>query len=138
VIGVNTAMFMPAQGICFAIAIDTAKTVALKLLQEGVVRRAYLGLGAQTVPLNTRLRRHLALEQLTGAFVVMVDAQSPAARAGLRDGDIIIRFGETTIRGVDDLHRVLIESAASRSLEIVVIRGATTQHFAITPILDSK
>jgi len=137
VIGVNTAMFMPAQGICFAIAIDTAKTVALKLLREGVVRRAYLGLGAQTVPLNTRLRRHLGLEQRTAAFVVMVDAQSPAARAGIRDGDIIIKLGESNVAGVDDLHRLLIEDAARRSLDIVVIRGPATQRFTITPMLDS-
>jgi S1-C subfamily serine protease len=137
VIGVNTAMFMPAQGICFAIGIDTAKTVALKLLQEGVVRRAYLGLGAQTVPLNTRLRRHLGLEQRTAAFVVTVDPQSPAARAGLRDGDIIIKLGEADVAGVDDLHRLLIEDAARRSLDVVVIRGTATEHFTITPILDS-
>jgi S1-C subfamily serine protease len=136
VIGVNTAMFMPAQGICFAIAIDTAKAVALQLLKQGVVRRAYLGLGAQTMPLNTRLRRHLGLEQRTAAFVVTVDPQSPAARAGLRDGDIIIRLGEATVAGVDDLHRLLIEDAAQRCLDIEVIRGTVTKRFAITPILD--
>lgn len=133
VIGVNTAMFIPAQGICFAIAVDTAKTVALKLLKDGVVRRAYLGLGAQTVPLNTRLRRHLGIEQRTAAFVVMVDSQSPAARAGIRDGDIIIKLGEADVAGVDDLHRLLIEDAAQRNLDVVVIRGTAAERFAITP-----
>ncbi len=138
VIGVNTAMFLPAQGICFAIAIDTAKAVALKLLKDGVVRRAYLGLGAQTVPLSTRLRRHLGLEQGSAAFVVVVDPQSPAARAGIREGDMIIKLGETSVAGVDDLHRLLIEDAAQRTLEILAIRGTATERIAVRPILDSK
>jgi S1-C subfamily serine protease len=138
VIGVNTAMFMPAQGICFAIAIDTAKTVALKLLKDGVVRRAHLGLGAQTVPLNTRLRRHLGLEQRTAAFVAMVEPQSPAGRAGIRDGDIIIKLGEQNVAGVDDLHRLLIEDAAERTLDVLVIRGTATERISMKPILDSK
>ncbi len=137
VIGVNTAMFRPAQGICFAIAIDTAKLIALKLMREGTIRRAYLGLGAQTVPIVTRLRRHHRLEQATAAFIVEVVAQSPASRAGLREGDLIIQFDETVIGGVDDLHRALIEKAAQKTSEIAVVRGTSIERMSITPELDS-
>ncbi len=138
VIGVNTAMFMPAQGICFAIAIDTAKPIALRLMREGSIRRGYLGLGAQTVPIATRLRRHLGIEQTTAAFVVAVEAQSPASRAGLREGDLIVRLGEATIAGVDDLHRLLIEKAAQQVTEIAVVRGTAIERMSIVPALDSK
>jgi S1-C subfamily serine protease len=136
VIGVNTAMFRPAQGICFAIAVDTAKLIALKLMREGAIRRAYLGLGAQTVPIVTRLRRHHGIEHGTAAFIAEVVAQSPASRAGLREGDLIIQFGQSAITGVDDLHRVLIENAARRTSEIAVIRGTTLERMSITPELD--
>lgn len=138
VIGVNTAMFIPAQGISFAIAIDTAKPIALRLMREGFIRRAYLGLGAQTVPVATRLRRHHGLEQATAAFVVAVDGQSPANRAGVREGDLIVRLGETVIHGVDDLHRILIDNAALHSTEMAVIRGTSLEYLTITPALDSK
>ena len=73
-----------SEGICFAIAIDTARLIALKLMREGVVRRGFLGLGAQTVPVPTRLRRHFNVEQPSAAFVAAVEPQSPASRAGLR------------------------------------------------------
>jgi len=136
VIGVNTAMFRPAQGICFAIAIDTAKLIALKLMREGAIRRAYLGLGAQTVPIVTRLRRHHDIAQATAAFIVEIVAQSPASRAGLREGDLIIQLGETPIAGVDDLHRVLIENAAQRTADVAVIRGTSIERMTITPELD--
>ena len=138
VIGVNTAMFKPAQGISFAIAIDTVKPITLKLMRNGIVRRGYLGLGAQTVPVATRLRRYLALEQPTAAFVVVVEPQSPASRAGVREGDLIVRLGETLITGVDDLHRVLIENVAEQPTEIAVIRGTAIEALAIVPSLDSR
>jgi S1-C subfamily serine protease len=129
-------MFRPAQGICFAIAIDTAKLIALRLMREGTIHRAYLGLGAQTVPILTRLRRHHNIEQGTAALIVEIVAQSPASRAGLREGDLIIRLGETAIAGVDDLHRVLIENAAQRTSDVAVIRGTSIERMTITPELD--
>jgi len=138
VIGVNTAMFVPAQGISFAIAIDTAKQIALRLMSEGVIRRGYLGLGAQTVPIATRLRRHFGLEPATGAFIVAVEPQSPASRAGLREGDLIVRLGDTAVGGVDDLHRVLMDQVAQQPTEISVIRGVALERLIIVPSIDSK
>lgn len=138
VIGLNTAMFLPAQGICFAIAVNTVKPIALQILRTGSVRRAYVGLGAQTIVLPTRVRRHLGLEQITAPFVVALDALSPASRAGLREGDWIVRFNEITISGVDDLHRILIDDAAERTAELTIIRDGALQRVTITPKLDAR
>jgi len=112
VIGVNTAMIMPAQGICFAIAANTVSFVMGKLLHEGRVRRSYLGVGGQTVPLHRRVVRFHALPRESGVFVASVDPDSPAGRAGLRDGDLIVAYGDKPIAGIDDLHRLLTEEQA--------------------------
>jgi len=137
VIGVNTATFLRSQGICFAIAIDTAKWIAMKLLQSGVVRRGYLGVGAQTAPLPLRLARQLGLQQESAAFVTSVDTAGPAARAGLRDGDLVLEFGGHTISGVDDLHRVLSDETPGRSLEMRILRHTALQWLTVTPGLPS-
>src|SRR5205809_8037389 len=107
VIGVNTAVILPAQGICFAIASSTAERVAVALIRDGRVRRAWLGVGGQDTPIGRRMVRHFALEHESGIRVSTVEKGSPAAAAGVREGDIIVALGDTPIAGVDDLQRVL-------------------------------
>jgi S1-C subfamily serine protease len=138
VIGVNTATFLRSQGICFAIAIDTAKWIAMKLLRDGVVRRGFLGVGAQTAPLPPRLARQLGLTQESAAFVTTVEAKGPAARAGLREGDLILEFGGRLILGVDDLHRVLSDEAQGQKLEMRVLRHTRLEALEVTPGLPQS
>ena len=123
VIGVNTAMIMPAQGICFAIAVNTASFVMGRLVRDGRIRRSYVGLAGQNVPLHRRVVRYHELAAETGVFVVSVEADSPAARAGIREGDLIVGFGDKPISGIDDLHRLLTEELADVPVDVVVIRG---------------
>jgi len=123
VIGVNTAMIMPAQGICFAIAANTAAFVMTKLIHEGKVRRSYLGVAGQNVPLHRRVVRYHGLTNESGVFVVNVEPNSPAAQAGLHEGDLIVAFGEKPVAGIDDLHRLLTEEQADVPAEVVVIRN---------------
>ena len=138
VIGVNTATFLRSQGICFAIAIDTAKWIAMKLLRDGVVRRGFLGVGAQTAPLPLRLARQLGLTQESAAFVTTVEAKGPAARAGLREGDLILEFGGRPTLGVDDLHRVLSEEAQGQQLQMRVLRHTRLETLEVTPGLPQS
>jgi S1-C subfamily serine protease len=133
VIGVNTAMIRPAQGICFAIAVDTAQWVALQLLREGRVRRAYLGIGAQTVPLVTRLRRLAELAQATGVLVTAVETGRPADRAGVRAGDIVVAMGGEDVTGVDDLHRMLGEERVGKDVDLVIVRGTGKARVTVRP-----
>jgi len=133
VIGVNTAVILPAQGICFAIASNTAERVAIALIREGRVRRAYLGVSAQDVPLLRRVVRHFALPQESGARVESVARDSPAAAAGMRSGDIIVAFDATSIAGVDDLQRVLTGGTIGDPVEVIVLRRDQRLALSITP-----
>ena len=123
VIGVNTAMIMPAQGICFAIAVNTASFVMGRLVRDGRIRRSYIGLAGQNVPLHRRVVRYHELSVETGVFVVSVEPDSPAARAGIREGDLIVGFGGKPISGIDDLHRLLTEEQADVPVELLLLRG---------------
>jgi S1-C subfamily serine protease len=123
VIGVNTAMIMPAQGICFAIAINTASFVMGRLVRDGRIRRSYIGVAGQNVPLHRRVIRYHELAVDTGVFVVSVEADSPAARGGVREGDLIVGFDGKPIAGIDDLHRLLTEERAGADAELTLIRG---------------
>jgi len=123
VIGVNTAMIMPAQGLCFAIAIDTAKFIAASLIKEGRVRRSYIGVGGENVPLHRRIVRFYDLPAESGVRVAQVEPDSPARHAGLHEGDIIIGFGGIPVPGIDDLHRLLTHDVAGSSVPIRLIRG---------------
>ena len=123
VIGVNTAMIMPAQGICFAIAVNTASFVMGRLVRDGRIRRSYVGLAGQNVPLHRRVVRYHELPVETGVFVVSVEPDSPAARAGVREGDLIVGFGGKPIAGIDDLHRLLTEEQADVPTELVLLRN---------------
>jgi S1-C subfamily serine protease len=135
VIGVNTAMIMPAQGICFAIAANTVSFVMGKLIHEGRIRRSYLGVGGQTVPLHRRVVRFHDLPHESGVFVASVEKESPAARAGLRDGDLIVAYGETPIAGIDDLHRLLTEDRAGVGATLTIIRNLEKQTLQVEPTL---
>jgi S1-C subfamily serine protease len=121
VIGMNTAIIASAQGICFSIAIDTVQRVALELLRHGRVRRASIGIGGQTTLIPQRLRRHFELPQPCAVRVLSVIEGSAAAAADIESGDLLVRFDGHWIEGVDDLHRLLIDSriGAPATLELV-------------------
>jgi S1-C subfamily serine protease len=130
VIGVNTAVILPAQGICFAIGINTAKFVAARLIRDGRITRSYIGVAGQTVPLHRRIVRYYDLPLEHGVLVMSVEKGSPAEQAKLREGDVIISYGEKAVSSVDDLHRLLTEEQVGIVSPIVVIRS--TEKFSTT------
>ncbi len=132
VIGVNTAIIARSQGIGFAIAVETAAWVLGELLQHGKVRRGWLGVGAIRRPLDRRLAYH---HGLGGAAVEIqsIEKGSPAAAAGLRDGDLLVRFGTARIEGIDDLHRALRSWPPGAPAQLVVIRRGIRVTVEITP-----
>ena len=133
VIGVNTATILPAQGICFAIGINTAKFVASRLLRDGRIRRSYVGISAQTVPVHRRVVRFYDLLKETGALVQHVEENSPAKRAGLREGDVIVALESQPIAGVDDLHRLLTEVRVGVSCSLDVLRWTEKLEISVIP-----
>ena len=133
VIGVNTAIIPGAQGICFATAIDTVKAVVVQLLRDGRVRRGYLGIAGATVPLARRLARHFELDNARAVRVESVEASGPAARAGVEAGDLIVRFGDAAVNGIDDLHRLLAGARIGERVALTVLRGAQKRELAAVP-----
>jgi len=133
VVGVNTATILPAQGICFAIGINTAKFVASRLLRDGRIRRSYIGVSAQTVPVHRRVVRFYDLTKESGALVLSVEDNSPAKRAGLRDGDVIVTLEGHPVAGVDDLHRVLTDVRVGVSCALTVLRHTERLELKIVP-----
>ena len=133
VIGVNTATIMGAQGLCFAIGINTAKFVASRLLQQGRIQRAYIGVEAQTVPLHRRVVRFYDLAKETGVMVVGVANGSPAHKAGLQDGDVIIAFVGQPVAGVDDLHRLLTDAHLGVRSPLTILRRTDRLELTIVP-----
>jgi len=133
VIGVNTATILPAQGICFAIGINTAKFVASRLLRDGRIRRSYIGVSAQTVPVHRRVVRFYELAKESGAMVLSVEEKSPAQRAGVREGDVIMALDGRPIAGVDDLHRVLTDVRVGGSCSLTVLRHTDKLELKIVP-----
>ena len=133
VVGVNTATILPAQGICFAIGINTAKFVASRLLRDGRIRRSYIGVSAQTVPVHRRVVRFYDLAKESGGLVLSVEENSPAKRAGLRDGDIIVALEGKPVAGVDDLHRVLTDVRVGVSCSLTVLRRTEKLEVKIVP-----
>src|SRR6266540_798552 len=122
VIGVNTAMILPAQGICFAIPSNTDRWVAARLIQHGRIRRGYLGLGGQTVRLQRRRVLEHQLARETGILVLHVEPNSPAQRGGIAEGDLMVAFGDQAVGGVDDLHRLLTESQIAVPTTVTLLR----------------
>ena len=133
VIGVNTAMILPAQGICFATSIDTAKFVASRLIRDGKVSRSYIGLAGQNVPLPRRIVRYYNLTVESGILIVSFEANSPARNAGVREGDIIVGFDDHPTAGIDDLHKLLSEDRIGHKSSVVVIRGTEKMSFDVVP-----
>jgi len=133
VIGVNTATIMGAQGLCFAIGINTAKFVAGRLLRDGRIRRAYIGVEAQTAPLHRRLVRFYDLPQESGVIVSAVTPDSPAQRAGLREGDVIVALDGKPVAGVDDLHRLLTDAHVGLSSSLTVLRWTEKLELQVVP-----
>ncbi len=133
VVGVNTATIMGAQGLCFAIGINTAKFVAGRLLRDGRIRRAYIGVEAQTAPLHRRLVRFYDLLQESGVIVSAVTPGSPAQRAGLREGDVIVALDGKAVAGVDDLHRLLTDAHVGVSSSLTVLRWTEKLELQVVP-----
>ena len=133
VIGVNTAMILAAQGICFAIGINTAKFVAGRLIKEGKIRRSYIGLGGQNVPLLRRIVRFYRLPVESGVLVVSVEEHSPAKRAGVSEGDIIVAFDNQPVAGIDDLHRMLTEEKVGVKSTLMIIRQTEKLNLNVIP-----
>jgi S1-C subfamily serine protease len=133
VIGVNTAIIRPAQGICFATAIDTAKFVAGWLIKDGKFRRAVIGVAGQDVPLPRRVVRFYGLPVETGVLVIDVEKGSPGEKAGLRSGDVIIGFNDATVPSVAALHKLLLGKEIGVESFLTVIRHTEKLRLGVTP-----
>src|SRR6476660_2761202 len=133
VVGVNTATILPAQGLCFAIAINTAQFIASKLIRFGRVRRSYIGVQAQTTPLNRSIARHYELAASTGALVLSAEPGSPAQKAGLQEGDVITSLADEPVEGVDVLHRLLSEDRIGVATRLIVLRGSRRLEITVVP-----
>ena len=133
VIGINTAIIMGAQGICFAVASNTANFVLGEIARHGRVRRAYIGISAGTTPIPRRIALRLGLEQANGARVLGVEQGSPAEHAGLLTGDMVIALDGKRVAGVEDLLRLLDADKISRTVSIDVLRRSDQQRFWIGP-----
>lgn len=133
VIGINTAVIAGSQGLCFAIPVNTAAWVASQLMRDGRVRRAYLGLGAQTITLDRRAAVHYRLERPTAVRITEVRAGTAADRAGLRVGDVVVRAGDRPVRTLDDLLLALGQHTPGAPIDIQFIRGGETQTVTTYP-----
>jgi S1-C subfamily serine protease len=127
VIGINTAIIQYAQGICFAIPVNTMRWVVTQLIRDGKVVRGFLGISGQTVPLPVKVVRYFQLSHNSGVQVVDVVHGSPAYRAGLKAGDVMISLGDEPILSVDDIHRRLTGTSIGKSLKIVLLRDWTVK-----------
>jgi S1-C subfamily serine protease len=133
IIGVNTAIILPAQGICFAIASNTAEFVTAWLIKEGRIRRSWIGVAGQNVPIHARVVRFHRLKVNHGVLVAGFEPGSPASRASLREGDIIVAFQGEPVSGIDELHRHLVATAIGIPAPLTVIRHTEKLEIMITP-----
>jgi S1-C subfamily serine protease len=133
VVGVNTAVILPAQGICFAVGVNTAKIVTGQLIRHGMIRRGYIGVAGQHVPLLRLAQRAHGLEAKSGVLVTEVTPAGPAAQAGLKPGDVIVAFDGAAVTGIDDLHRLLVTDRIGADTTIAVLRGAEKLELPIVP-----
>ena len=131
VIGINTAVILPAQGLCFAVAINTAKFIAGHLIKHGRIRRAYLGVGGQNVAIPRFISRAQQMKTETGVLVISVEKQSPAEAAGLQEGDVIVTLDDETVRSVDDLHKLLTDARIGARCELTLLRRSQKISLAV-------
>ncbi len=134
VIGVNTAIIAPAQGICFAIGISTALYIAMEILREGKIKRSYLGLLGQNIKLHRTTIRYFKLTQTKGILIQNVEPKSPAEKAGLRSGDVLLKFNDTPIGSVDDLHRCLSGKTIGQLNTLLFQRRETLTQVKVIPL----
>ncbi|MGH7459577.1 MAG: S1C family serine protease [Longimicrobiales bacterium] len=132
VIGVNTAVILPAQGICFAVGISTVKVVAAQLMRHGRVRRGYLGIAGQNIALDAGAARALGMPG-GGVLVLSIEPDSPAAHAGVHQGDVLISLDKQAVSGIDALHKLLSEDRIDREIELVVLRQREHRQLLATP-----
>jgi len=133
VIGVNTAIIPAAQGICFAIPAATAQFVASRLIRDGRIRRSYIGVAGQNVPLHRRVVRFYNLDVESGVLVVGIEPDSPASKAGLIEGDTVIGLDEKPVRHIDDLQRLLTEEHVGVTVPLLILRGTEKMTLQVTP-----
>ncbi len=133
VVGINTATILPAQGLCFAVASNTARFVATRLLSDGRIRRSYIGVGGQNTPVPREQARVNGLAVTSGVLVLSVERGSPASRAGVAEGDVIVSLGDQPMGGVDDLHRFLTEERIGVSLPLIALRRGRRIRLTIEP-----
>jgi S1-C subfamily serine protease len=133
VIGINTAMILPAQGLCFAIASNTARFVAAQLIRDGHIRRSYIGVAGQNVPVHRALARANQLVVSSAVLVASVEPDSPAVAAGLRDGDLILAFAGEAIAGIDDLHRQLTGDRIGQASTLTILRAGQRRQLIVVP-----
>jgi len=133
VIGVNTAVILPAQGICFAIGIDTVTHVAGFLIRDGKIRRSYVGIAGQTVPIHRRVVRFYQLPVESAVLVAGVEPNSPAAVGGLMEGDLIYEFNGKPLNNVDEMHRMLLGDTIGQKVVLQVIRRTEKLTLTVTP-----
>jgi len=133
VIGVNTAVILPAQGLCFAIAINTAKHVAGLLIRNGKIRRGHIGVAGQNVTLQRRLVHQHSLAVTSGILVISLEPKGPAHRAGLREGDVIVAYGSHPVASIDELHRLLTEEQVGTKIELTLLRSGEKLTLEVVP-----
>jgi S1-C subfamily serine protease len=133
VIGINTAMIVPGQGLCFAIASNTARFVASLLIRDGEVRRSYLGIAGQTIRVPRAIATAQGVAAASGVLIQKAEADGPAASAGLREGDVILGFAGQPVTGVDDLHRLLTADRIGVPARVGVLRDAGRRTLTVVP-----
>ncbi len=133
VIGVNTAVISGAQGLCFAIAANTAQFVVGRLIRDGRIRRSYVGVAGQNTPIARQIVRFYNLPASSGILVVTIEPDSPAARSTLREGDIIVALDGHDVSGIDQLHRLLTEERIGKTTTLTVIRQTERLEIDVTP-----
>jgi S1-C subfamily serine protease len=134
VIGINTAVIMGAQNICFAVASNTAQFVLSEIIRHGYVRRAYIGVSAQTVPVPRRHAVAAGIDNRMGALLTGLEQDGPASRAGLLSGDVVVQLDGKTVAGIDDLIRLLDRDRVNRVVEVEVLRLGRVRVFNVTPV----
>jgi S1-C subfamily serine protease len=133
VIGVNTAVILPAQGICFAIAVNTAKFVAARLMRDGRIIRAHLGIAGMNVPIQRKVVRFHRLTAERGVMVSTIETGSAADKAGIRPNDIVVAFGDTPVTSIDVLHKLLSDEHADVKTPVTILRGTEKLVVEVTP-----